>query len=275
MLGVSFGIIYNTTRTLHFAHGGIYVLAAYFLYQIAAIWELPFALAVVVSIVGAALLGVLIQRFIYTPMYRSGATGMTVMVGSLGLFIAIEAVIILGWSTMPRAVRVGEGFLDHSFEVGGICFTTLNIIMLVAALVLSFAVEVFLRRSMMGKATRAMAADPEMAELVGINTNQISIISYAIGSAIAAVAAIFAIMDASIIPASGFMAILMGVIVVIVGGTGSISGAALAGFIVGIVENVGIWQLPSVWKGTIAFGLLLIFIIFRPSGLFGSKELMR
>lgn len=271
VLGVSFGIIFNTTRTWHIAHGGTYLLAAYLFYQMAAVWQLPLALAIVSSMVGAAVIGMFIQHFIYRPMYRSGATDMTVMIGSLGLIIAIQAVCMLVWSSTPRLVRVG-GFLEQGFEVGGICFTGLSITLLAASLLLWFIFELFLKRSMMGKAMRAMAADPEMAELVGINPDWVSLVCYAIGSAFMAVAAIFTILDSSMQPAAGFHAFLMGVICVIVGGIGNIRGAALAAFMIGIAENLAIWQLPSVWKGTIAFGILLIFIIFRPTGLLGSKE---
>lgn len=272
LLGISFGIIFNTTRTWHIAHGGVFLIGAYVFYQTATVWELPLALAVVSSIVCAVLMGALIQHLIYRPMYRSGATHMTVMVGSLGLIIAIQAVCMLVWSSTPRVVRVGGGFLEQSFDVGGICFTGLNITLLATGLLLWFLIELFLKRSMMGKAVRAVAADPEMAELVGVNPDWVSLVCYAIGSALIAVAAIFTIMDTSMQPASGFMAFLMGVIIVIVGGVGSIRGAALAAFMIGIAENLAIWQLPSVWKATIAFGILLIFIIFRPTGLLGSKE---
>ena len=176
LLGISFGLIFNTTRTWHVAHGGVFLIAGYTFYQMAAVWNFNFALAAVLSIIGAALMGILIQHLIYRPMYRSGANYMTVMIGSLGLIIAIQAVCMLIWSSTPRLVRLSEGFLVQSFDVGGICFTGLNIATVLTSLLLWFFLELFLKQSMMGKAIQAVSADPEMAELVGINRDWVSIV---------------------------------------------------------------------------------------------------
>jgi branched-chain amino acid transport system permease protein len=126
---------------------------------------------------------------------------------------------------------------------------------------------VFSQRTKMGKAIRALESDPEMTEIVGIDPVYIRLLVYGVGSALAGVSGILATMDMGIDPNSGIMALLIAVIAVIVGGIGNYSGTALAGLLLGIAENMGIWKIPSEWKSSIAFGILVIFILFRPTGL--------
>jgi branched-chain amino acid transport system permease protein len=110
-----------------------------------------------------------------------------------------------------------------------------------------------------------------MTEIVGINPDYIRFLVYGIGSALAGVSSILATMDIGIDPNSGIMALLIAVIAVTVGGIGNYSGTALAGILLGIAENIGIWKIPSEWKSTIAFGILVVFILFRPTGLLTKK----
>ena len=155
--------------------------------------------------------------------------------------------------------------------IGSISITYLQLIMIGMGAILWVLLLLFIKKTKIGKAIRAVESDSEMTEIVGIDPIRIRFLVYGVGSALAAVSSILATMDVGIDPNSGIMALLIAVIAVIVGGIGNYSGTALAGMLLGIVENIGIWKIPSEWKSSIAFGILVVFILFRPTGLMIKK----
>ena len=138
-------------------------------------------------------------------------------------------------------------------------------------LTVSWFINTFIKKNKLGKAMRAVASDPLSAKLVGINPEKTIKASFAIGSALAGVAGILISLETWIEPTMGFLAILKGIISCIIGGAGSISGAILGGFFLGLTENIGIWKISAGWKDCIAFLVLLFFLLVRPRGIFGDK----
>jgi branched-chain amino acid transport system permease protein len=266
LLGLGFGIIYSATRTFHFAHGAVYSMAGYLAFHFHVFWHLPLALAIALSLLGAILLGIGIEGLIYRPLRGVGASSMEILLSSLGLFILLQNFMIILWRSDPRVLPVAEA-IRKGVEIGGIWVTYLQLIIIAISLGIWGILLVFSQRTKMGKAIRALESDPEMTEIVGIDPAHIRFLAYGIGSALAGISAILATMDMGIDPNSGIMALLIAVIAVIVGGIGNYSGTALAGLLLGIAENMGIWKIPSEWKSSIAFGVLVIFILFRPTGL--------
>ena len=130
---------------------------------------------------------------------------------------------------------------------------------------------IFIQRTKLGKAMRAVSDDPMAASIVGINTNRLILSSFAIGSALAGVAGILISLETNIEPTMGFPAILKGIIASIIGGAGNIPGAMLGGFLLGLAENLGIWKIQAGWKDCISFLILIIFLLLRPGGIFGIK----
>jgi branched-chain amino acid transport system permease protein len=266
LLGLGFGIIYSATRTFHFAHGAVYSMAGYLAFQFHVFWHLPLPLAIALSLLGAILLGIGIEGLIYRPLRGVGASPMEILLSSLGLFILLTNFMIILWRSDPRVLPVAES-IRKGVQIGGIWVTYLQLIIVAISFGLWGLLLLFSQRTKMGKAVRALESDPEMTEIVGIDPVYIRFLVYGVGSALAGVSAILTTMDMGIDPNSGIMALLIAVIAVIVGGIGNYSGTALAGFLLGIAENMGIWKIPSEWKSSIAFGILVIFILFRPTGL--------
>ena len=266
LLGLGFGIIYSATRTFHFAHGAVYSMAGYLAFQFHVFWHLPLALSIALSLLAAILLGMGIEGLIYRPLRGVGASPMEILLSSLGLFILLQNFMIILWRSDPRVLPVAES-IRKGVEMGGIWVTYLQLIIIAISFGLWGLLLLFSQRTKMGKAIRALESDPEMTEIVGIDPVYIRFLVYGAGSALAGVSAILATMDMGIDPNSGIMALLIAVIAVIVGGIGNYSGTVLAGLLLGIAENMGIWKIPSEWKSTIAFGILVIFILFRPTGL--------
>lgn len=270
ILAISFAVIYAPTKTFHFAHGSVYVYGGYFLYQFAMEWGWPLPAAVPAAVLAAGCLGVLVDRAVYTPLRKRGAGVMEILLSAFGTFIVLQNVLLLIWKSDPRTVRVPEG-LKNGIPFGPLTLTPLDLITVVVAGVVVVGVAVFMRRTRPGKAMRALENDPEVAVMVGISTERVRMAAFFLGSALVAVAAALTALDKGLEPTIGVNALLVAVVAMIVGGVGSFSGAALAGLSLGIVENLGIWQIPSEWKSTITFSVLAVFILFRPTGFFGHR----
>lgn len=270
ILAISFAVIYAPSKTFHFAHGSVYVYGGYFVYQLAMVWGWSLPAAIPVAIAGAAVLGVLVDQVVYTPLRRSGAGMMEILLSAFGTFIVLQNVLLLIWKSDPRTVRVPDA-LKNGIALGPLSLTPLDLITVVIAAVLFIGVVLFIRKTRLGKAMRAVENDAEVAVMVGIATDRVRIAAFFLGSALVAVAATLTALDKGLEPTIGVNALLVAVVAMIVGGVGSLTGAAIAGFFLGVIENLGIWQIPSEWKSTLTFTVLAIFILFRPTGLFGHR----
>lgn len=149
--------------------------------------------------------------------------------------------------------------------------TDTQILILAVSGLLSVVLLLFIQRTKLGKAMRAVSDDPIAASVVGIYPEKIIVASFAIGSALAGAAGILISLETNIEPTMGMNAILKGIIASIIGGIGSIPGAILGGLFLGIAENLGIWKIQAGWKDCIAFAILIVFLLFRPNGILGMK----
>jgi branched-chain amino acid transport system permease protein len=270
VLAISFAIIFAPTRTFHFAHGSVYVYGGYFLYQLAVEWRWPLLAAIPAAILAAACLGAAVDRVVYTPLRKSGAGVMEILLSAFGTFIVLQNVLLLVWKSDPRTVRIPEA-LKNGIAFGPLTLTPLDLITVAVAVVVVGGIAVFIRRTRLGKAMRAVENDPDVAVMVGISTERVRMAAFFLGSGIVAVAAALTALDKGLEPTIGVNALLVAVVAMIVGGVGSFTGAALAGLFLGVVENLGIWKIPSEWKSTITFSVLAVFILFRPTGFFGHR----
>ncbi|MEW6215577.1 MAG: branched-chain amino acid ABC transporter permease, partial [Nitrospirota bacterium] len=149
--------------------------------------------------------------------------------------------------------------------------TNIQILILVVSCLLLIVLWFFIQKTKLGKAMRAVSDDPVAADVVGINPERIILTSFAIGSALAGAAGILISFETNIEPTMGFSALLKGIIASIIGGIGSIPGAVLGGFFLGLAENLGIWKISAGWKDCIAFIILIIFLLIRPGGIWGIR----
>src|SRR3990172_2158689 len=179
LLALSFGIIYGVTGTFHFAHGGLFALAGYLFYQIADGWQVPVVAAVPLVIVLTCLMGMAVERYMYRPLRLVGASPMAVMLSSLGLFVVIQNVIIVTWGGLTMVAKVGGEGLRQGIALGSVWITPLQILPLVVSLLCGVGLEWLLKATRTGKAVRALAADPEMTELVGIGGERMRLVVYA------------------------------------------------------------------------------------------------
>lgn len=269
LVAVGFALIYQTTRFFHFAHGAVYTFGAYFAYLFYIQLGIEQIVAFPLACIGTMVLGVGLEVVVYKPMRDHKATDLTLLLASLGLYIVLQNVISMIWGDDTKTMRTGEVVEGHEFL--GARITDIQIAIIVTNIVLITVMALVLTRTKFGKALRALANDPELARLSGINSDHYILYAFAIGSFLAAVASIMISFDTDMTPTMGFNALVMGVIAVIVGGIGSLPGAALGGLLIGLAQNLGVWQLPSKWQDTIAFAILILFLLFRPYGILGKK----
>lgn len=269
LIAFGFTIIYRTVKFFHFAHGVVYTAGAYLAYTFFIILGLNpiFSFFLVVGI--AALLGILIDRFAYHPLRKHNAPNLILLISSFGVFILIRNLLQLIFGAQVLTLRTGPVVEGHHFL--GVVITNTQILIVVASLILFILAWLFIQKTKLGKAIRAVADDTIGARVVGINSEKIITAAFAIGSALAGAASILISLETNIEPTMGFDAILKGIIASIIGGMGSIPGALFGGLFLGIAENLGIWKISAEWKDTIAFAILIIFLLLRPSGIMGVK----
>jgi branched-chain amino acid transport system permease protein len=260
------GLIFAATRTFHFAHGATFIVAAYFTYFTDSVFGLGLIVASVGGIFFAILFGVAIEGFLYQWLRRAQATPLVIFIASLGTLIFFENIIAMLFGT---DCKVLSGFPIKVIKFGNVGFTTLHLTMFFSTVILIVGLMLFLMKTGQGKAIRAVISNPEMAEIIGINTNRVFLLVHILGAILVGSAAILVTLERGATPELGTWAILYAFIPVIIGGVGSMPGAALAGFIVGFADSIGIWKIPSQWQLGIAFVVLLIVLIIRPNGLFG------
>jgi len=269
LCAVGWGLIYGTTLHFHVAHGAVFTLAAYYAYVAQHLLGLPLWLAVIAAIVAAAVSGLLIDLLVYQPLERRGAVRTVVFIASLGLLIVIENILAIVFTADPKPIETGA--LRTSLRLGPVYLTWLHALTVAFAIVGFGALVAFLRWSRWGHAIRAVSSAPEMARTVGISLNRVHLLTYALGSAISAPAGILVAMDVGAEPYRGTRFVLLASVAVIMGGIGSLPGALLGGLFLGLLENLGVWKIPSEWQAAISFGVFLLFIVVKPRGLFGRR----
>ncbi|MBM4140395.1 MAG: branched-chain amino acid ABC transporter permease [Nitrospira sp.] len=278
LIALGFTIIYRTVKFFHFAHGVVYTAGAYLTYSVFSyllsgtsnqLSVIGWGIAILIGIVGAGVLGIFIDRFIYHPLRRQKASNLTFLLASFGVFIFLQNLIQLIYGAQILTIRTGP--IKEGHQIFNAVITDIQILILFVSCWLLVVLWLFIQRTKLGKAMRAVADDPIAANVVGINPERIILTSFAIGSALAGAAGILISFETNIEPTMGFNALLKGIIASIVGGIGSIPGAMFGGFFLGIAENLGIWKIQAGWKDCIAFAILIVFLLLRPGGIWGVK----
>jgi branched-chain amino acid transport system permease protein len=270
LLGVSFGVIYSTTQILHFAHGAAYICAAYLFYALYGLADWALAPAAIIAIFGAALLGFVMMRVFYEPMVKRGTSGAVIMIASLGLFIVIENLVILGFGNDSRVIS--KASVQQGFALGDIYVTPLQIITLATAIAVFALVFLLITRSKLGRGLRAIADNSAVAEIVGINVRRLRYAVFAIGSMVLGVAAILSGLDIGVSPGMGLSVVLIATIAAIVGGANSMFAGIAGGFLVGVVQSMGVLWIDPRWQNLLIFSALIVVLVIRPAGLFGSNR---
>jgi branched-chain amino acid transport system permease protein len=269
LIALGFSVIYQTTRFFHFAHGAVYTFGCYFAYLFSVQLGLDRNIAFPLACIATMATGSLCELVVYNPMRKRNATDLTLLIASLGLYIVLQNIISMIWGDDTKTMRTGEVVEGH--PLFGARVTDIQIIIFITSIILMVLLAFMMMKTKFGKSLRALSNDAGLARLSGINSDRYILYAFMIGSFLAAVASIMISFDTDMTPTMGFNALVMGVIAVIVGGINSLPGAALGGLFIGLAQNLGVYWLPSKWQDTIAFGILILFLLFKPYGILGKK----
>ena len=269
LIAIGFSMTYGLLRFLNLAHGSLYVVGAYLAFLFFSM-GVPIVGAFILAVIGGALVGVAINKSVYKPLRKKKSNSLIMLLASIGIFIFVENLIIAIFGAEVKTIRTGP--VTQGMNFFGAIITQTQIIIIAVAFITLFLVEVFLQKTKTGKAMRATADNKDVAQVIGIDVERITTYTFALASALAASAGVLIAIEQNLEPTMGFNAIIKGFTAGVVGGLGSVRGAVAGAFLLGLVENIGIWFLPSGYKDAIAFVVLVIFLLFRPQGLFGRKE---
>ena len=222
-----------------------------------------------VSCLLAGTVGFVLYRGLYMYMRRRAKSPLVMLVASLGILLAISALVTIVFQSAPHPLP--EAFGSDSWTIGGAHIKGFNAFTIGVALVGFAGLLLLLKKTAFGKAVRAIGDDEEVSKVVGINTTAVIGIVFFIGAVYAALAGVLSGHDTAIQPRMGLLLLLKGWIASVVGGIGNFYGALLGGFALGMVEQFGIWDLAGEWKDTISFVLLILFLSFWPRGLIPRK----
>ena len=266
LVALGFNLIYGTVKFFDLGYGALTAVGGYAVFYLYKTLGAPIYVAVIVGVLVSGLVGYAIDRLVYAPLRKKKSSGMVLLVGALGAFTALQAIIAILFTSQFQTLSQSAGS-EQVYQIFGGVITQVQLIMLISGLVIMVVMGLVLKYTMFGKAVKAVGDDEEVSKIVGINTPKIIGWVFFIGSSIAGLAGILVGFDTGIEPTMGLSLLLKGVIAAIIGGIGNVYGGVLGAFLLGFIENFGIWKISGEWKDAIAFGVLILFLLFRPQGI--------
>jgi branched-chain amino acid transport system permease protein len=267
LLAIGYTMVYGIIKLINFAHGEIFMCGAFFTWWFMTSFAVPFPIAALLGIMLSTVLGIGVERIAYRPLRN--APRFAVIISVLGMSIFLQNMARIIWGAESQTFEVD--FDVAPVIIGNVVIPIKKVFILATSFVLMFFLGLYVKKTYIGKAMRATAADPEAAEMMGININAVIVLTFAIGSAMGAVAGIlFAINYNSIDPFMGFNAGLKAFTAAVLGGIGNIYGAMIGGILLGLFEGIGAGYISSMYRDAFAFGVLILVLIFRPEGLLGE-----
>ena len=268
LLALGYTMVYGIIKLINFAHGDIYMMGAFIGYFLINSFQMNFFLALIISMVGTALLGVVIEFLAYRPLRQS--TRIAVLITAIGVSFLLEygMVYLVGANTraFPQAIQTVR------YDLGPISLTNVQLMILAVSLLLMILLQVIVQKTKMGKAMRAVSVDSDAAQLMGINVNRTISFTFALGSALAGAAGVLiALYYNSLEPLMGVTPGLKSFVAAVLGGIGIIPGAALGGFVIGLLETFATAFGMSDFRDAIVYGILLLILIVRPAGILGKN----
>jgi branched-chain amino acid transport system permease protein len=266
LVALGLTLVYGILHIPNFAHGALYMLGAYVTLTMMLLWNVPYWISMAISVLVVGLLGVLMDRLVFHPLRN--APPIHDKIAAIGMLLFLEAFAQLIWGADYRTMETPYGQVIDMF---GLTVTMQRILINIGAVAVMILLYLFLKKTYIGATIIAMAQNREGANLVGINTNKVAMLTFMISGGLAAIAASLSAPINLVFPGMGHLVILKAFVIIILGGMGSVPGAILGGYILGFTESLGATYISNDYKDIIAFVLLVIILSIKPKGLF-SRE---
>lgn len=284
LIALGYTLVYGILRLINFAHGDLFMVAAYAALGIGAMLGLgaipaaelapqsdwaAFALVLLGAMLIAAAAGWMVERFAYRPL--RGQPRLNLLITAVGVSLLLENAV-QAWN--PNPLKFPDLIIDSpAFMLGNAQVSTLDLAVLGTALLMLLALEYWVHGTRQGRAMRALSHSHETASLLGIPVNRVIAVTFMVGSALAAAAAVlYGVKYPKVDPLMGVLPGLKAFVAAVLGGIGNLRGAVVGGLILGLAETLVSAYGASTWRDALAFGLLIIILLFKPAGLFGTYE---
>ncbi|HCU43298.1 branched-chain amino acid ABC transporter permease [Leuconostoc falkenbergense] len=269
LLALGYTMVYGIIKLINFAHGDIYMLGAYFGYFFIKVLHLNFFIALILAMAVSAVIGVLIEYIAYRPLRHSPR--IAVLISALGISFLLENGMTYLYGSDQRSFPQAIKTVQYHFY--GIQVSNIQLIIAVTSVVLMLLLTYVVKRTKMGRAMRAVSADPDAATLMGININHTISFTFAIGSALAAAGGVLiGLYYNSIDPLMGMTPGLKAFVAAVLGGIGIIPGAAVGGWLIGILETMVQATSFSAYKDAVVYAMLIVILLIKPTGILGKNK---
>ena len=268
IIALGYTMVYGIARMLNFAHGDVIMVGAYIAFCGLQYWGIPPVLAILLAMLFCTCLGITIEGLAYRPLRQ--ATSLAVLITAIGMSYLLQNIALMIWGANPKSFPTT--FINgSSIRLGQLNISTAAIITILANVVIMVGLTLFTSRTKLGKAMRCVSEDRGAAELMGINVNRTISLTFAIGSALAAIAGILLCSSYPILqPTTGSMPGIKAFTAAVFGGIGSIPGAMLGGILLGVIEIFGKAYISTELGDAIVFAVLIIVLLVKPAGLLGK-----
>ncbi|UCE55900.1 MAG: branched-chain amino acid ABC transporter permease [Desulfobacterales bacterium] len=271
LVAIGFSMIYGIIRLINFAHGDVVMIGAFLTLGLLQVAGAPFLIVALVVLIASAIVGILIEKGAFRPM--RGAPQVTGFIASLAVSIMLQNLGILVLTAQPRNFTFPD-YLQKVINMGGVSFRAVDLVIMLSALTLMCALILLVNKTKLGMAMRATAENIDVARLMGININRTIMATFAMGSALAGIAGLmwggkFGQID----PLLGFVPGLKSFVAAVIGGVGSIPGAILGGYVLGLSEVLFVGLLPpiySAFRDAFVFSTLILILLIMPNGILGK-----
>lgn len=282
LIALGYTMVYGVLLMINFAHGEVFMIGAYIGWAILStllanvvgglnpIWVLPVLLLPAMLMCG--LLGMSIERFAYRPLYMRGGTRLAPLISAFGASIFLQNAVMLTQGARMKVYMTNEIFpRTWRFDILGVNISALVIVIAVISLVLTWGLILLVQKTTLGRSIRAVSEDREMASVMGVNVGRVVGLTFFLGSALGGAAGVLiGLYYTQIDFVMGYSAGLKAFTAAVLGGIGNIKGAMVGGLLLGVIESVAVTFINPAFKDVIAFGVLILVLMFRPEGIFGE-----
>jgi branched-chain amino acid transport system permease protein len=269
VVAISFSLVYATTKIFHVAHAGIYTLGGYLAWAMV-VHGAPLFLAVLVAIAACTALGALIQFALYARLERRRATHLVILIASLGVLAVIQNVVAAVFT--PNILQFPLPWSSQVLPLGPVRLTYTQLLTIVISVAAYGGTMLFAHGTILGKRIRAVASNPMLADITRLQPRTVYIYVIAIASALVCLPGILVPLDLGLQPYNGVTPLLTATIAMIAGGVGSITGAFVLSVAIAVVQNLSLLVMPGEWSIGVTFFIFVIFMLFRPTGLFSAAR---
>ena len=268
LMALGYTMVYGIIKLINFAHGEIYMIGAFMGYFLLNQFQMGFFPALLLAMAGSALLGVSIEFLAYRPLRKS--TRIAALITAIGVSYFLQNIMIYFFSSdtrpFPQVIEL------QNYQIGFLRISNIQLLILAVSLVLMIVLQLIVQKTKMGKAMRAVSVDADAAQLMGINVNRTISFTFALGSALAAAGGmLIGLYYNSIDPMMGVVPGLKSFVAAVLGGIGIIPGAALGGFVIGLLETLTTALGFSDYKDAVVYGVLILILLIRPAGILGKN----